>query len=583
MLSRRYCLALGLCLIFSYAGSAFAQVSKGNWILLTRGQQVQGMVTKDDVFHLSTYSNANYTSIHWLWDSNPALHGPAPGYPWSRWVIDETKVPPQGSEGPYLSQLVTLQLGDEWNLNDPALRDRAVNWFNAIRASFPNTILYMNNYGGQVGDAQLYDFYSRAQPDMLCFDAYPWRSVYMGVGNPPGPPIPGPPTSWYGDLRRYREHAKGANLPLAIYRQTFHTIQDYDSTVYRDPSPSELRLNTFAALVFNARTLIDFTYNTGASSLFTAPGGDSNPNALYTEMAEANLRARNLGRALGRLTPVYDLHNPNTPSPPPGPASDDPNFPNGYTTSIMFLRGKILSGGMTNFTAVPNSFLNDPSTQNPANPTGIGYTWWEADKNDPYLRGWPVTNQAALKNDGLVGDVILAWFRPLDESFDGPTYSNQVYMMVVNGLTDPTGSAADCLQEIKLNFLNVAATTSLIMLDPASGQLQTNVLPVVNTRRQLVLNLNGGDAALFKFNTGAPFVGVTPLPAGLSVQIQAGNPAISIRGALGARYQLEAASSLPATNWLVLTNLLLPSSPYVFLDETSSSHRDRFYRALAVQ
>ena len=102
---------------------------------------------------------------------------------------------------------MSLQLGDEWNLNDAALRTRAVNWFNAIRTNFPNTILYMNNFGGQVGDAQLGDFVTRARPDMLCFDAYPWRSDYTTRT-----PLRGPPTSWYGDLRRYREHARGANI-----------------------------------------------------------------------------------------------------------------------------------------------------------------------------------------------------------------------------------------------------------------------------------------------------------------------------------------------------------------------------------
>src|SRR6266487_1373463 len=34
-----------------------AQISKGNQILLKRGLQVQGLVTRDDVFHLTTYQN----------------------------------------------------------------------------------------------------------------------------------------------------------------------------------------------------------------------------------------------------------------------------------------------------------------------------------------------------------------------------------------------------------------------------------------------------------------------------------------------------------------------------------------------
>lgn len=545
---------------------------------------LEGMATRDDVFHLGTYSNANYSTINWLWDSNPALHGPAPGYPWSRWVYSETNMPPQGSEAPYLDQLVSLQLADEWDLNTDAVRTRAVNWFNAVRTNWPNTILYGNNWGGQVLDAPLADFIARAQPDMLCFDTYPWQSVY--TPNHDGAPIGGPPSAWYRELRRYRAWATTFNIPYAAYRQTFHAVQDYNSTVYRDPSPSELRLNTFAALAFDAKGLIDFTYNTGASSLFTSPGGDTYTNLLYGEQADINRRARNLGRALLRLRPVYDLHNTNVVSPPPGPGSDNPAFPtNGYTTSIMFVRGKFISGGVTNFTPVPDSLLPDPdvATANPANPVSGSYTWWEYGKNDPYLSGGftVATNKAAIKNDGLPGDVIYAWFRPLDESMDGPAYSNQVYIMVVNALTATNGTAADCLQQIRLDFSGLSGPmTNLIMLDPATGQLQTNGLPLVSSKRRLTVDLNGGDAILFKFNTGAPFVGVTPVVARLDAAVQDGIPAITIQGAIGSRYELQCSDTLPAANWTTLTNLSLPTAAHTFLDTTYPG-TGRFYRALA--
>ena len=155
---------------------------------------------------------------------------------------------------------------------------------------------------------------------MLCFDTYPWKSVWV-ANDTAGGPIAGPPTGWYGDLRRYREHAKGAGIPVGLYRQTFHAIQNYDTTVYRDPSKSELRLNTFGALAFNVKFFNDFVYNTGAASLFTKTfngSGDTviSTNGLYAEMADINLRARNLGRALTALKPIYDLHNPNNTNPP---------------------------------------------------------------------------------------------------------------------------------------------------------------------------------------------------------------------------------------------------------------------------
>src|SRR5882724_3773668 len=81
---------------------AHAQLSKGNQILITRGLQIQGLVSTYDTFHLNTFSNANYTTVNWLWaaprsfDGSMPLLGPAPGFPWARWVADENDMPPLG-------------------------------------------------------------------------------------------------------------------------------------------------------------------------------------------------------------------------------------------------------------------------------------------------------------------------------------------------------------------------------------------------------------------------------------------------------------------------------------------------------
>lgn len=480
MMYRRCCLILSV-LALSLPGSSPAQISKANQILINRGLQIQGMVATYDTFTLSRYSNANYTAVIWLWDPPRSYDtmsqiGAAPGFPWARWVFDEADMPPRGGESTYLSQCVNLQLADEWHLNDDATRTRAVNWFNAVRNNWPNTILSANNWGGQVTDGNMIDFITRAQPDMICFDTYPWQSVWdVNAPNHIGPPISGPPTQWYGHLRTYRDISRAFNIPYGSYVQTFHSVQDYNNTVYRDPSPSELRLNHFGALAFNAKLLIDFIYNNGASSLFTPPGGDSNPTALYYEKADCALRCRNFGKALVRLKPIDEATSQ-------------------WTTSILFVRGKNAAGTLN---PIPINFYAGPGGAN-AN------TDWVSDRNDPYLRGWTVTN-TGTKNNGQPGDVIVSWFKPLDESFDGPNYTNEVYFMVVNGLTETNGTAADCRQEIKLNFVD--AFPSLDMLDPATGQLTNVPLPIVSTRRQLTLNLNGGDAVLFKMADGAPFVG----------------------------------------------------------------------------
>jgi hypothetical protein len=566
---------------------AQAQISKGYQILLNRGLQLQGLVEWADFFHLDTYTNASYTSINWGWTSSPDLMDSTAGEPWSRWVSGTTNMPPQSGEeeGPYLNQLVALQLGDEWDLNTDSVRTTLVNWFNSVQTNWPNTILYHNNWQGQVLDDQLSDFIARAQPDMLFFDGYPWQSDYST-----GTPLGGPPTGWYSELRRYRAWALTYNIPFGVYRQTFHAVQDYNSTIYRDPSPSELRLLTSAGLAFNAKFFTDFVYNAGATSLFdilpNGYSGDTYTNALYVEQADANLRALNLGKALMCLKPLYEMHNPGDVPSPPGPASAYTTFVDGTVTSIMIECGRLVSGGVTNATPLPISFAASPASgTNAGNPTALIYSWWESGKNDPYLTGWGVTNKAGVKNSGLPGDALIAWFKPLDESFDGLNYSNEVYFLVVNGLTDTNGTAADCMQEIHLDFsFGSSGITAVVMLDPETGLLQTNTLPVVNmsSKRRLILDLNGGDAALFKFADGAPFVGhITPQTPKLSVTMQAGVPALSLSQLTpGARYQLQSTPVLAGSAWTILTGLLLTNANYLYLDTASSNAG--FYRAVGI-
>ena len=543
-------------------------------MLLNRGFQIEGMVQTADFFNLTTYTNANYTSVDIFDNSNPTILGPAPGVSWSRWVNAITNMPPQPGEAPYLSQLLSLEMSDEPNLTDPTIFSNTVNWFLAVQTNFSNTVLYVNNYAGQAPDGTLSSFITAAHPDMLCFDEYPFTSQYdTNQSNNIGAPIGGPFTAWYSELRRYRQWGISANIPVATYRQAFHSVEDYDQRVYRYPSLSEMHLNTSAALVFNCKWLIDFEYNAGATTLFNilpnGYSGDTYTNTNYVELIDVNRRALNLGRSLVCLKPVYDLHNTNDVNPPPGPGSVNPNFPDGTTTSILILKG---NPGTTNATAEPIGFQDNPSTPN-------SYSWFESAKNDPYLAGWAVTNKG-VNNGGLAGQVFIAWFTPIDERLDGPNYSNEVYFLVVNGLTATNGSAADCLQDVHLNFFS-SKFTNIVMLDPETGLLSTNLVPLIGGRRQLDLYLNGGDAALFKIDDGAPFVGhVPPGAAQLSSNLQGGNVTISVQGNPGARYQVQCKPTFSSTNWTTLTNFVLLSSPTSIV--TTPSSNSAYYRVAGV-
>lgn len=149
---------------------------------------------------------------------------------------------------------------------------------------------------------------------------------------------------------------------------------------------------------------------------------------------------------------------------------------------------------------------------NPA-PTGIpNYPsgFYTAVK-DPWIRGVHNIANLGAKNNGLTGDVLLTWFQVADESLDGPNYSDQWYFMVTNALVDTAGAAADTRQNIQLNFVN-GVTKQVQRLNRDTGQIDLidlELIPHSGGRRRLTVNLDGGASDLFKFNTGAPFVGAS--------------------------------------------------------------------------
>ena len=54
---------VALALLVGAVMPARAQITKGQQIVLNRGLQLQGVVITGDIFTLSTYSNAYFTSV----------------------------------------------------------------------------------------------------------------------------------------------------------------------------------------------------------------------------------------------------------------------------------------------------------------------------------------------------------------------------------------------------------------------------------------------------------------------------------------------------------------------------------------
>src|ERR1035437_4708482 len=64
----------------------------------------------------------------------------------------------------------------------------------------------------------------------------------------------------------------------------------------------------------------------------------------------------------------------------------------------------------------------------------------------------------------------------------------------------------------------------------------------------------------------------------LEARVYAG---ITVTGTVSAAYTIEATTNLAVTNgWVALTNVVLPSSPWVYIDYASPGMAKRFYRTV---
>jgi hypothetical protein len=276
--------SLGLLLL---AAPVHAEISKADRLFMKNGLYIHALCFPDNVLHLNTLKECGFTGVTWPGKSNMKQLGPPPGLPWCRWLMNDDEMDVTAEERPYLSNLVALQFHDEQDLNSDKILVGAKKWFDEMRRRYPNVILYTNQYGGLLTDANMARYIETCRPDMLSFDTYPiwekednWRS-------------------YFGDLQRYRTFSAGAGIPFQSWMQTFH-----GENKYRDPSESELRLDIFGAWTFGAKMQTCFTYNAGSSSLFKKTfngSGDSALRPAYQWLKQILHESRSLSPHLAKL------------------------------------------------------------------------------------------------------------------------------------------------------------------------------------------------------------------------------------------------------------------------------------------
>jgi hypothetical protein len=474
---------------------ALSEVTRGHRLLIQKGLQIQALafpwVTQGQPgFSISRFNESNFTGLNfWECPYPTDLISTPPGPQWGRWTQENALMDLSSNELPYLSQMVTFQYFDEPDIvGTPSLIQTMKDWFALNRRRYPEVITH-TDIGGLVSYSDHKNFVITAQPDMVLSSWYPYDPNCAPI-------LGGSPTTLYEHLQTYRriglEGLDGYGehpIPYGVFNQTCILNG-------RTPSESEFRLNDFAAWAFGYKYLCAFLYSTTGdfsivSILFNGLS-DSSPTPAFYQMASLNAMGRNLGPALVRLI------------------STDVRMKMGrhwggrrywYEFGEDWEEDNTLPSGISAWSISADPYMTAISASNPGN--------YNTYIKEDFFSSWTVR---------LPGDVVLGYFKPLDESFDGSSYSNQKYFMVVNGLSDAVGSAAGTTQNITIDFnFGSSGINSLQRMRRSDGVVETIVASgsysgltwtqTGSTTYRLVLTLDGGTGDLFKYNTGAPFVG----------------------------------------------------------------------------
>ncbi|MCK5852133.1 hypothetical protein KAH27_03800 [bacterium] len=474
-----------------------SSLDRGHKLILQYGLQIQGLMFPDSYPYGESWSSArwaesqfNTPNIHET--AKPETFGVAPGRPWSRWIAWDDITGAQGpylyaSETPYIPNLISLQAGDELDLSKSSTINTLKNTFDIWETNYPDVIRYGNSYGmtgydGNDGtgpvdngrDSQFVNYHTVAKPDMVCFDTYDFKTKSCDPYGQQSPLYGGSPTRLYFSLGRFRKFAMAGNdgtgnrpIPMANYFQCYHF------TACRKMGLSEVTLSQFAPLVFGYKILISFFYNNpGPADLSPQAfdgNGDTQPTPSFYCAATNNHQIKKLAHPLERListnTYVYDV------------------------------QGRYHDGSGNHYIPLPS------------------YCAAWSSSADPYITSISASNLSSY-NDGLEADVWIGYFTPLHEDFDGSSYNNELYFMLLNGLSNSNAAPEQLQQDITLNFdFGTSGITNLLRLNRETGK--TEIVPLIHdggTVYHQVFRMEGGFADLYKFNDGAPFVGVVPTP-----------------------------------------------------------------------
>lgn len=486
---RGWVLSIAVVLASAAWASPLDDLDRGHRILIENGFQIQALALNTEGLDLARWSESNFTTVNFWATPNPSFLGPAPGIPWARWFGGGPISPGitlSADELPYYDTLVSIQAGDEQNLGDPAVVQIAADTFAFWRAEYPDLLHVLSQVSTHM--TTVAPVMDDLRPDILVSGVYTVNDFDSLLA----PPVArgGSQQKMYTRFQAVRETAlaghggtDGDPLPFGYYTQTFTQPghNDYGPMI----SESQMRLNHMAALAFGAKWLCAFIYNRvpDDENMPYFPIGfgadESETTTRFYQQSQLNAEILNLGPALLRL----------------------------QTTDVRVARGEHVEPLCVALGGTPESCVEPIPLPN-------GVEAWNISA-DPYIESITATNLSGA-NDGFAGDVLVGYFEPLSEAFDGPGHAGETYFMLVNSMAYPDRDSSEVRQRIHVTFdFGGSGITGLQRLSRFTGQVEPVVLePLGGSRYRLTLEYGGGEGDLYKFDNGAPFiVADEPAPA----------------------------------------------------------------------
>ena len=162
-------------------------------------------------------------------------------------------------------------------------------------------------------------------------------------------------------------------------------------------------------------------------------------------------------------------------------------------------------------------------------------------------------------------------------TIQGELYQVSLWAGVLSGIQH--GGAANIQVTVGGVTTKISVNTKSLFIDwsfHSFSFLATNALTTLTlttTHSDIGTNALVDNVAVYALGTN---VVVAPQ---LSIELY---PGVRFTGTVGQPYRIDYTASLTTTNWIPLTYVTLPTSPYLFFDVSSPRSTNRFYRAVLV-